>query len=108
MRGNCSPICTGVLGDRPPARILLEASTESEWVARHLESLGHEVIVADPNYAPMYANRSRRTKTDKRDARTLMDACETGAWRPAYRLSEAPVELCSARTRREITPYIRH
>ena len=71
------------------ARILLEASTESEWVARHLESLGHEVIVADPNYAPMYANRSRRTKTDKRDARTLMDACETGAWRPAYRLSEA-------------------
>ncbi len=80
---------TAVFGERPRARILLEASTESEWVARHLESLGHEVIVADPNYAPMYANRSRRTKTDKRDARTLMDACETGAWRPAYRLSEA-------------------
>ena len=80
---------TAVFGERPPARILLEASTESEWVARHLESLGHEVIVADPNYAPMYANRSRRTKTDRRDARTLMDACETGAWRPAYRLSEA-------------------
>lgn len=79
---------TAVLGDQPRARVLLEASTESEWVARHLESLGHEVIVADPNYAPMYANRSRRTKTDRRDARTLMDACETGAWRPAYRLSE--------------------
>jgi transposase len=29
---------TAVLGPRPPARILLEASTESEWVARHLES----------------------------------------------------------------------
>ena len=80
---------TAVLGARPRARILLEASTESEWVAHHPESLGHEVIVADPNYAPMYANRSRRTKTDKRDARALMDACETGAWRPAYRLSEA-------------------
>ena len=78
-----------MLGARPRARILLEASTESEWVARHLESLGHDVIVADPNYAPMYANRSRRTKTDKRDARTLMDACTMGAWRPAYRLSEA-------------------
>ena len=52
---------TAVFGARPRARILLEASTESEWVARHLESLGHEVIVADPNYAPMYANRSRRT-----------------------------------------------
>ena len=51
---------TAELGARPRARILLEASTESEWVARQLESLGHEVIVADPNYAPMYANRSRR------------------------------------------------
>lgn len=79
---------TAVFGDRPRARVLLEASTESEWVARHLESLGHEVIVADPNYVPMYANRSRRTKTDKRDARTLMDACATNAWRPAHRLSE--------------------
>ena len=39
---------TAVFGDRPPARVLLEASTDSEWVARHLESLGHEVIVADP------------------------------------------------------------
>jgi hypothetical protein len=42
-----------VLGGRPRARILLEACTESEWVARHLESLGHEVIVADPNCAPL-------------------------------------------------------
>jgi xanthine/CO dehydrogenase XdhC/CoxF family maturation factor len=40
---------TTTLGSRPRARVLLEASTESEWVARHLESLGHEVIVADPN-----------------------------------------------------------
>ena len=78
-----------VLGDRPRARVLLEASTESEWVARHLESLGHEVIVADPNFAPMYATRARRTKTDRRDARTLMDACRLGAYRPAYRLSDA-------------------
>ncbi|MEY4512366.1 MAG: hypothetical protein RLZZ450_4488 [Pseudomonadota bacterium] len=38
--------------ERPRARILLEAATESEWVARHLESLDHEVIVADPNFAP--------------------------------------------------------
>ena len=65
---------TAVFGVRPRARILLEASTESEWVARHLESLGHDVIVADPNDAPRDANRSRRTKTDTRDARTRMDA----------------------------------
>lgn len=79
---------TAVLGQRPRARILLEAMTESEWVARHLESLGHEVIVADPNYAAMYATRSRRAKTDKRDARTLREACETGTYRHAHRLSE--------------------
>lgn len=80
---------TAVLGDHRPARILLEASTESEWVARHLEQLGHTVIVADPNFAPMYATRSRRTKTDRRDARTLMEACRLGAYRAAHRLSDA-------------------
>jgi transposase len=42
-----------VLGERPRARIVLEASTESEWVAQCLEAQGHEVIVADPNFAPM-------------------------------------------------------
>ena len=64
---------TAVLSSRPNARILLEASTESEWVAQHLESLGHEVVVADPNYAPMYSTRTRRVKTDKRDARSLAE-----------------------------------
>src|SRR5262249_56346600 len=50
---------------RPHARILVEASTESEWVAQHLESLGHEVIVADPNFGLMYGHRSRRVKRIK-------------------------------------------
>lgn len=80
---------TAVLGSRPPARILVEASTESEWVACHLEALGHAVIVADPNFAPMYATRSRRVKTDRRDARTLADALRLGAYRPAHRVSAA-------------------
>lgn len=80
---------TAALGASPPARVLLEASTESEWVARHLEALGHTVIVADPNYAPMYATRTRRVKTDRRDARALAEACRLGAYRPAHRLSDA-------------------
>jgi transposase len=78
---------TAVFGNRAPARILIEASTESEWVAQCLEALGHEVIVADPNYAPMYATRSRRVKTDRRDARTLAEALRLGAYRPAHRVS---------------------
>jgi transposase len=77
-----------VLGARPPARVLIEASTDSECVARCLEALGHEVIVADPNFAPMYATRTRKVKTDRRDARALAEACLLGAYRPAHRLSD--------------------
>jgi transposase len=37
----------------------------------------------------MYATRSRRVKTDKRDARTLAVALRLGAYRPAHRVSAA-------------------
>jgi len=33
-------------------------------VACYLEALGHTVIVADPNYAPMYTTHVRRRPTD--------------------------------------------
>jgi len=79
---------SAVFAGRPNSRVLLEASTESEWVARHLESLGHRVVIADPGFAPMYATRSSRVKTDKRDARTLCDALRLGAFRPIHRVSE--------------------
>ena len=59
---------------RERMRILLEAATESEWVAQLLEALGHEVVVADPNYTRMYGERSRRIKTDRRDVAALADA----------------------------------
>jgi transposase len=78
-----------VFSGRPRMRILLESSTESEWVAQHLESLGHEVIVADPNYAPMYGSRSRKVKTDKRDVAALALACRRGIYRAAHRASAA-------------------
>lgn len=93
---------TTFFGERPRARILLEAATESEWVARHLESLGHEVIVADPNFAPMYASRSRKVKTDKRDARALCEACYLGAFRPAHRSSDASRLLRKQLSAREV------
>ncbi len=70
---------TGLFGDRPAMRILLETGTESEWVAQHLESLGHEVVVADPNYSPMYGERTRRIKTDKRDVAALAEAIADAA-----------------------------
>ena len=74
-----------VLGGRPRARIVVEALTDSEGVARCLEGLGHEVIVADPNSAPKYAALTRKVKTDRRDAHALAEACLLGAYRPAHR-----------------------
>jgi len=77
-----------IFGQRPKALILVEASTESEWVARYLEGFGHQLIVADPNFAPMYATRSKKIKTDKRDARALCEAARLGAYRRAHRSSD--------------------
>jgi transposase len=93
---------TRVFGGRPPLRVLIESSTESEWVAQHLESLGHEVIVADPNYAPMYGSRTRKVKTDGRDTAALTEACRLGIYRRAHRVSAAQ------RTRRQQLRVRRH
>jgi transposase len=78
-----------IFAERAPMRILLESSTESEWVAQVLEEWGHEVIVADPNYAAMYGARSRKIKTDKRDVAALAIACRRGIYRCAHRVSAA-------------------
>ena len=58
-------------------------------MARHLEQLGFEVIVADPGFAPMYATRDKKIKNDKRDACTLAQAAKLGAYKAAHRLSDA-------------------
>jgi transposase len=72
-----------------PMRILVETGTESEWVAQTLEAAGHEVIVADPNYAPMYGDLQRRVKTDRRDVAALAEANRRGWYRAAHRTSAA-------------------
>jgi len=72
-----------------PIRILLETGTESEWVAQALEAAGHQVIVADPNYAPMYGETRRRIKTDRRDVAALAEANRRGWYRVAHRTSAA-------------------
>ena len=77
---------TQVFGDQAPLRVLLESGPESEWVAQTLEACGHEVIVADPNYALMYGQRARRIKTDRRDVAALAEACRVGIYRAAHRL----------------------
>ena len=91
-----------VFARRARMRILIESATESEWVAQCLEALGHEVIVADPTYAPMYGQRNRRVKTDNRDVKALTAACRTGTYRLASRVSAAQ------RTRRHELRVRRH
>jgi transposase len=78
-----------MFGARDRMRVLFESSTESEWVATRLEELGHEVIVADPNFAAMYGSRTRRIKTDRRDVAALAEANRTEIYRPAHRVSPA-------------------
>lgn len=78
-----------IFARRPPLRLLIESSTESEWVAQYLEGLGHTVIVVDPNYAAMYGARSRKVKTDKRDVAALALANRRGVYRAAHRVRPA-------------------
>jgi transposase len=68
-------------------RVLFETGTESEWVAQALEAAGHEVVVADPNYAPMYGEVRRRVKTDRRDVAALAEANRRGWYRAVHRRS---------------------
>lgn len=94
---------TAVLGARAPMRILLESGTGSEWVAQHLETLGHTALVADPNYLPMYGARTRRIKTDRRDVAALADANRLGLYRAVHRVSaEQRDRRCRLRVRAQL------
>jgi transposase len=86
-----------------PMRVLLESGTESEWVAQALEAGGHALVVADPNYAPMYGERQRRVKTDRRDVAALVEANRRGWYRVTHRVS-APQRATRQllRTRRQL------
>jgi transposase len=49
----------------PPARLVLEAGTHSPWASRLLESVGHEVIVANPRMLRfIYGNDSKNDRAD--------------------------------------------
>lgn len=55
--------------DRPPCRVVIEVSTHSPWISRLVQSLGHEVFVANPG--AMYGKRRRRKRNDRMDAEFL-------------------------------------
>lgn len=87
-------------GDRASCRVVLEASTQSHWVARCLEELGHDVIVANPRQLHLISKSAR--KTDRNDARTLarIGRLDPNLLRPVHLRSErclAVVALLRAR-----------
>ena len=53
----------------PRARIVLESSTHSPWIARALTAFGHEVIVSNARRVQLIAQNN--TKTDRVDAELL-------------------------------------
>jgi transposase len=60
---------TRLFGGREPAVFVLETCTVSNWVARLLEELGHEVLVCNPRRLKLIA--ASTLKTDKLDAQVL-------------------------------------
>jgi transposase len=52
-----------------PTRIAIEAGAQSRWVAKVLEELGHEVIVANPRQVQLIS--ANNSKNDANDAKLL-------------------------------------
>jgi transposase len=59
-----------------PVRVGIEASGQSQWFERLLTELGHEVWVGDA--AKIRSSTDRKQKTDRRDARLLLELLEQG------------------------------
>src|SRR5262249_46493025 len=80
------PVNPRHLGGRPRTRILIEASTESEWVAQCLEELRHESSLRSELRAdvctPAPADQNRRTRRRRVDG-----SLSATDYRPAHRRS---------------------
>ena len=52
-----------------PSRVVMEVGTHSPWISRLAESLGHDVVVANPRKVQLIAQGAR--KNDRKDAELL-------------------------------------
>ncbi|MEA2236696.1 MAG: transposase [Thermoanaerobaculia bacterium] len=79
-----------LLEGRPPMRVVIETSTQSPWVSRLVQKLGHEAVVANSRKVKLISQS--KNKRDRVDARMLT------------RLGRADVALLSpVRHRSEVT-----
>lgn len=91
------------LGGRERMRVVIEAGTHSPWVARTIEELGHEVVVANPRRVELIGRSVK--KRDQSDAETLarLGRMDVGLLHPViHRSEEAQEALALIRARREL------
>jgi transposase len=60
---------TGFFRPRPASRVVMEVGSNSRWISRLVEGLGHEVIVANPRQLRLIYGS--HTKNDRSDAELL-------------------------------------
>jgi hypothetical protein len=96
-RGSKSDLHDPEGGELIERRISIEASTRSEWVARCLERPGHEVIVADPSFALMYAGPARGARRAGPHANALHRAIRSRLRQEGWRVPTGTAEGFSRR-----------
>lgn len=80
-------------GEVASAKVLLESSSESPWVARQLSELGHSVTVVNPRQVRLIAEST--LKCDRLDAEILarIGRIDLGLLSPVYQRSSAAQQL---------------
>ncbi len=89
-----------LLGRMPRSRVALEVGGQSPWVSRHLERLGHEVLVANPRKVRLITQSSR--KSDRLDAQALARLARVDPallWPIRHRGEQAQADLMLIRAR---------
>lgn len=82
-----------------PARVVIEAGSQSHWVSQLLDDIGHEVIVANPRQAAALAGKR---KNDRLDAQSLARTGRVDIELLApirHRGPDAQLDLCLIRSR---------
>ena len=93
----------GLFGQMARSRVALEVGTHSPWISRHLESLGHEVIVANAHRVKLITQSVR--KNDRLDAEKLarLARVDPKLLSPIrHRGEEAQADLAVIRARAEV------
>ena len=94
---------SSLLAKMPPSRVALEAGTHSQYLSRHIASLGHEVIVANPHKVKLITQSVR--KNDRVDAQHLarLARVDPKLLSPIrHRGEEAQADLAVLRARAEL------